>query len=430
MNYDVVIVGGGVVGSALLYTLTKYTDIKKIALVEKYDKLATVASNSTQNSQTLHFGDIETNYTLEKAKKVNAAAELVKAYVEHHKQEQLFKKTHKMVLAVGSQEISALKKRHEEFKHLFPKLKIANKKELRTLEPLVMKARQEDVMALVSDDGYTIDYGALSESFVKEAQKTKNATVLLGKQVKHIKKNKDNYTIDLGNIKHTARIVVTCTGGHSLTFAYSLGYGREWILLPVVGNYFCAQNMLKGKVYTMQLKKLPFAAVHGDPDFNDSQTTRFGPTAKVLPMLERRNYHSVIDFFRLFEFRIDAVWAIIKIALDPTILKFIIRNVLFDLPFIGKYFFLKEVRKIIPTAKGSQLRFGKGLGGLRPQIVNVKKRATELGEAKIKGDNIIFNITPSPGASTCLQNAREDANTVAEMFGATFDEKSFLRDHQ
>ena len=34
-KYDVLIVGGGVVGTALLYTLSKYTDIEKIWLNRK-----------------------------------------------------------------------------------------------------------------------------------------------------------------------------------------------------------------------------------------------------------------------------------------------------------------------------------------------------------------------------------------------------------
>jgi len=69
-NYDVLIVGGGVVGTALLYTLSKYTDIKKICLIEKYSDFGLVNSASYNNSQTLHFGDIETNYSIDKATSV------------------------------------------------------------------------------------------------------------------------------------------------------------------------------------------------------------------------------------------------------------------------------------------------------------------------------------------------------------------------
>ena len=51
-----------------------------------------------------------------------------------------------------------------------------------------------------------------------------------------------------------------------------------------------------------------------------------------------------------------------------------------------------------------------------------------MGEAKIVGDKIIFNITPSPGASTCLQNAEDDTNRIISFLGEkyTFDRDRFL----
>ncbi len=75
--HNVIIVGGGISGTALLYTLAKYTDIKDIALFEKYNDFATLNSSAKGNSQTLHCGDIETNYTLEKAKITNRTASMV-----------------------------------------------------------------------------------------------------------------------------------------------------------------------------------------------------------------------------------------------------------------------------------------------------------------------------------------------------------------
>jgi len=77
-EYDVIIVGGGVSGTALLYTLSKFTSVKRIALLEKHLSLGSVNSAATQNSQTLHFGDIETNYTLEKSIKVKKSSDMLK----------------------------------------------------------------------------------------------------------------------------------------------------------------------------------------------------------------------------------------------------------------------------------------------------------------------------------------------------------------
>jgi len=79
-TYDVLIVGGGISGAALFYALSHYTDMRNIALLEKYDALATLNSNARANSQTLHCGDIETNYTLEKARTVKRTAKMVEKY--------------------------------------------------------------------------------------------------------------------------------------------------------------------------------------------------------------------------------------------------------------------------------------------------------------------------------------------------------------
>ena len=105
MKHDVIIIGGGVSGTALLYTLSKYTNVKNIGLIEKYSDYGLVNSSPRMNSQTLHFGDIETNYTLEKARKVKRYADMVMHYLEHEKavkgDEGIFIKVPKMVLAVG-----------------------------------------------------------------------------------------------------------------------------------------------------------------------------------------------------------------------------------------------------------------------------------------------------------------------------------------
>ncbi|MGD8926936.1 MAG: malate:quinone oxidoreductase, partial [Thioalkalispiraceae bacterium] len=79
-QYDVVIIGGGISGTALLHLLSRYTDLKSIALIEKDTGIATLNSHGRNNSQTLHCGDIETNYSLEKAVKVKAGAGMVVNY--------------------------------------------------------------------------------------------------------------------------------------------------------------------------------------------------------------------------------------------------------------------------------------------------------------------------------------------------------------
>jgi malate dehydrogenase (quinone) len=416
-KFDVLIIGAGATGTAIAHVLSKYTNVEKIVVIEKYENIALVQSKRESNSQTLHFGDIETNYNLDKAKRVKPKAELVKSYVEKHSG--LHKKFHKMVLAVGDDEVALLEKRFEEFKELFPELKLIYNDEIAKVEPKIVEGRgDEKLAALFSPNGYAVDFGKLSRSFVDKSK----VEVIFNTKVESIVKNDFGYVI---NDKYQAKAVIVCASGHSLYFAHKLGYGKEFILLPMAGSFFCTKKQLNGKVYTMQLPKLPFAAVHGDPDVGDANVTRFGPTAKVIPMLERYRYNSILDFLKLFRFRWDAIISMLKIITNPVYFNFTWKNMLYDLPIIGKYFFIKNVRKIIPSIRANELQYGKNLGGIRPQIINTKTKSITFGEAKLEGDKIIFNITPSPGASMCLANAQIDAKKVCGFLGKEFDQRKF-----
>ena len=421
-TYDVAIIGSGVTGSALLYVLSKYSSVKSIALIEKYSELASVQSAKNNNSQTLHFGDIETNYTVDKARSVKEAAEMVKVYVENH--EGLHKKFQKMVLAVGENEIKRLEQRYEDFKELFPKLKKVRNEELKVLEPKVVEGRKEDLLALYTEDGYAIDYGALAQSFVQESD---DVDIFLNTPVTKIEKE-DVFIIKSNDKEIKAKVVVVAASASSLTFAHKMGYGKDLIILPVAGDFFCAPKLLNGKVYMMQKPKLPFAAVHGDPDVGNPNETRFGPIASVWPILEKRNWKSFFAFLKLFRFKLSAIASIVKILSDPIYYRFVAWNVVYGVPFIGKYAFLTEVRKIVPTIKGKDLTYGRHLGGIRPQVVDTKTKKVNMGEAKILGDKIIFNITPSPGASVCLKNAEVDALHVTKFLGVDFDQEQFDKD--
>lgn len=196
------------------------------------------------------------------------------------------------------------------------------------------------------------------------------------------------------------------------------------------GSFYTGPKVLNGKVYTMQVAKLPFAAIHGDPEVHNPNVTRFGPTAKPIFLLERYNNSTFWEYWKTFGLGIKPVLSILNILFDRIIFNYIIKNVIYDMPSIGKRAFLKEVKKIVPGIKIDEIRFAKKIGGTRPQIINNTTKKLEMGEAKIVGDKIIFNITPSPGASTCLGNAFEDTTKLMEFLDNkfTFNKEQFEKD--
>ncbi|SFV58858.1 Malate:quinone oxidoreductase [hydrothermal vent metagenome] len=425
--FDTAIIGGGVAGTSLLYTLAEYTSMKNIVLFEKYEELALLNSNPKANSQTLHVGDIETNYTYEKAAKVKRNASFVSNYIYHMDGlDDLGYVRDKMVLAVGEEEIEKLRGRYEVFKELYPYLELWDADFLAQYEPKLVEGRQEPILAMGARGQITtVNFKRLSESFAQAALDTdKNIQLHYNEEITEITRCEDGtYRIGTHNGEFHAKTVVVNAGAYSLLFAQSMGYGGEYAILPIGGSFFFTkEKLLETKVYTMQNPKLPFAATHADPDCTQDWHTRFGPTAFALPKLER--YHSlhIKDLIHALNIDSDVTSVYLKLLSDSTIRQYILKNFIEEIPLVGKEVFINDAQKIIPSLSVDDLTFAEGYGGMRPQIIDKEKHELLLGEAKIVEGGIIFNMTPSPGATSSLSIALNDAKVLCAHLGIEFDD--------
>ena len=438
-HYEVVVIGGGITGAALLYELARYTDIKNIALVEKYEGIATLNSKGTANSQTIHCGDIETNYTFEKAKKVKRTADMVVKYgLQYGYQNKFMFANQKMVMGVGEREIDIIKERFEIFKELYPYLELFDKEKLKEIEPKIVfdengNERPENIISMgVQKEVYTtINYGAMAISLTENAKKQENKTcdVFLNTEVLGITHIGDKFFLRTrNNMAISANFVVVDAGAHSLWLAHRMGYGKNMGCLSMAGSFYLTkQHLLNGKVYMVQNPKLPFAALHGDPDILADGCTRFGPTALALPKLERyKGLKSVPEYFQTLNFSKEVVQILWDLIKDGDIRNYVFRNYLFEIPEIGKKLFVEDAKKIVPSLKTEDIYYAKGFGGVRPQVLNRTEKKLMLGEASIDTEKgIIFNMTPSPGATSCLGNAERDVKKVCAFLNKTFDEQKF-----
>ncbi|MDQ7066743.1 MAG: FAD-dependent oxidoreductase [Sulfurimonas sp.] len=431
------IVGAGISGAALAYELARYTDIKSIAILEKYEDVATLNSKGTSNSQTIHVGDIETNYTLEKAAITKRTAKMVERYcLQHRLQNKAIFSHQKMALGVGEEEVEFLLHRYEEFSELFPYLEVWDKDKLKELEPKVVwdadgNERPEPIVGIGSRDQWTtVDYGVLAKDMIERAKEERDTVVelFLNTQVSTMQRSgKRGYKVFTNEGTFYADFVVVNAGAHSLFLAHKMGYGHNLGCLPMAGSFYLTkEHLLNGKVYMIQNPKLPFAALHGDPDVLADGNTRFGPTALVLPKLERFKPGTYLDFWKTLRFDMHIVKALWKLLKESDIRNYIFKNFLFEVPVLNKILFLKDAQKIVPSLTKEQFTYAKGFGGVRPQVINKDEEKLMLGEASINtGEGIIFNMTPSPGATSCLGNAERDLRFVTAYLGKTFDENRF-----
>ena len=430
-RYEVIIVGAGVVGTASMYALSRYSSFKNVLILEKEKDVALLNSNSNNNSQTLHSGEIETNYSIEKTRETKENAHLVVKYTEKElepdERPNIIQRCQKMALAVGETEAEKLEKRYDsKFKEIFPYVKKIDKRgDLEKVEPNIIKGRdpKEKLLALFTEKGYMVDYHNLSKSFLDIATYKEGYNSDFNTQVKNIKKTSDGYTISTNRGTFFSDSILVTAGAYSLFFAKKLGYGKNLGILSVGGKFYYSKKVLNGKVYRVEREGIPFAAVHGDPDITNPDITRFGPTVNIYPELEKGNLKSIPDYLKSLNIDKDTLISLEKILFDETISKVVRENFIYSIPAFGKISFTKnEVNKIVPSLKPEDLRLAENIGGIRPQIIDTKNRKLALGGTAIEGDGAIFSVTPSPGATSCLKEAMDNC-----LFLADYNEKEFYQ---
>jgi malate dehydrogenase (quinone) len=119
-------------------------------------------------------------------------------------------------------------------------------------------------------------------------------------------------------------------------------------------------------------------------------------------------------------------WQLFGVA---DIRNYILRNLLYEVPWLRRRLFLADVRKIVPGLRLEDLRFAEGYGGVRPQLIDRRQRRLMLGEVSIPAvPGLIFNVTPSPGGTCCLGNGERDLEAIAGRLGCRFDRQRFARE--
>jgi malate dehydrogenase (quinone) len=432
---DIAIVGAGVGGTALYYALSKYVQNVSLLLVDKRSEIANGNSRASNNSQTLHAGEIETNYGYEHALKLRAGSLALRQYcMGLPNREQVISSMPKMVLAVGDKEIDQLEQRYQKFREGFPRLQWFEWKDIREIEPQVAhkngNRRPDNIAAMGYSESYSaVDYGLLAKSFVQQSQElcAKNSVkgdIWLDAKLIDVQKNSEGYTLSIMKNDVTEKVhckfLVMASGAYSLHTAHKLGLATEYSLLSAGGNFYFSSLALRGKVYTIQEDGLPFAAVHGDADITQGRRTRFGPTLLPIPKMERYVKGGYRDYWDSIQLKSKFPLTLLALLKNPIIRRY----ACYDMPLIGKQLFVKQVQKIIPDARPKHLVFAKGFGGSRPLLINHDEGKLIFGETKIKTPLAVFNIAPATGASTCLSVAMNDLQYITQALDLSYDDEA------
>ncbi|XP_013187289.1 L-2-hydroxyglutarate dehydrogenase, mitochondrial [Amyelois transitella] len=262
-NYDIVVIGGGIVGSASARELVYRHPQLKIALVEKEDRFA--YHQSGNNSGVIHAGIYYKPGTL-KAKLCVKGLNLSYKYLDEKGIK--YSKCGKLIVATDRSEVPRLLDLYDRgIKNGVKDLTILDAKELREVEP-----NCKGVQALWSPNTGIVNWGEVTRSYVEDF-KDKGGKAYLNYEVnKFAEAESADYPVMIINSKGDtvhAKYVLTCCGLHSDTIATLTGCPEEPKIIPFRGEYLYVvqnkSNIAKANIYPVPDPRFPFLGVHVTP---------------------------------------------------------------------------------------------------------------------------------------------------------------------
>ncbi|CUV07584.1 unnamed protein product [Cryptosporidium hominis] len=447
---DVLVIGGGVMGSALVYLLSKHTNIKNIALLSENKE----AENNLiyHLNGTINSGETDSNMDLQHSLRLLKYSNMLRKVVQGLPGgvgKECIEKRTKILLGLGEEENSRIEARFNEFRHFFPKISLIDGKDISKLEPKVAylddcssKLRKEKMNGILLKDEYTVaSYGLLSAIFKKLADdisffKKSKIVNYVNLNIKNIKRISSNgeiyYKIDSGEKSLYSRFLVINDIGNTFELVRELGYCSDWIVLNMLGKFQTTiKEGLKGVVSSMQSLSLPEStSVYGFPEINSNQRIRFLASSYTLPiiwLLKSMNLSDGISIndaspnnFNLFK------------STREKLLRSKIEKLEIKIPKLVSEQIIQGSMKIIPSLNLSQLKdkqqnFDISINQLLD--VSGEKNQVILDRSKIHTDeNLILNISQPNSGTICIKSATDDMITICNKLGININERSLKAD--
>lgn len=254
-QYDVAIIGGGIVGCATAMVLTQDKDVSVVVL-EAESKLA--AHQTGNNSGVIHSGLYYKPGSL-KAKNCVQGREAMYQFCAAHGIPH--ERCGKVVVATHDQEIPMLNTLEERGRaNGLEGLRRLSAGELKEYEPSVV-----GIDGLFVPDTGIVDYNRVTEKFA-EIARTNGCEILLNTRVRICKRVSDGLVLKTAQGDFKCKNLVNCTGLQSDRVAKMCGVKPGLRIVPFRGEYYELvperQHLVKNLIYPVPDLSFPFLGVH------------------------------------------------------------------------------------------------------------------------------------------------------------------------
>ena len=381
-EFDIAIVGGGIVGLASAFQLqTNFPDLN-IVVFEKEKELA--FHQTGRNSGVIHSGLYYKSGSFKAINCVKGRKQLIEFAQKNNID---FDICGKIVVAVNteeSQRLEQLKINGEQ--NGLEGLKLLNPAEFKEIEPNV-----EGVKALWVPQAGIIDYKEVTNRFAENVKlMNSNSEIITNCQVLDYKDSL--IKTSKGNFK--AKHIIFCGGLFSDRLALKDKVKLDLQIIGFRGDYYSLAESAKSKVnnliYPVPNPEFPFLGVHFTRMTNGD--IECGPNAVFT--FKREGYSktafSIKDTFQALSFSGTR--------------KLFINHWKFGLNeykrAFSKSLFLKELQKMMPSLKLNDIK--KGRSGVRAMALGSDGQVIDDFKIVKNKNNIHVLNAPSPGATACL----------------------------
>jgi len=397
-QYDVVVVGGGIIGLATSMKLTQDFPNLKVAVLEKEKEVA--QHQTGHNSGVIHAG-IYYAPGSQKANFCSTGGKLLRDFCDEYGI--AYDMCGKLIVATDDSEVPQLE---ELFKRGTENgaegLRMVDREEIKDIEPY-----SAGVKAILSPNTGIIDYFEVSQAYATRMRE--NGGDLLTNVEVISMENRDNLVyINTTSGTVAAKYVLNCAGLHADTVARMMGVDVGVKIVPFRGEYFSIipekEHMVKGLIYPVPNPSMPFLGVHFTRRINGS--VEAGPNAVLAFAREGYKKTDVNLKDTLGTLSYSGFWKMSakywKVGMHEQYRSLV------------KGVFVKSLQKLMPEITGDDL--GAPGAGVRAQVIDSNGGLLQDFAIEASSNAIHVLSAPSPGATSSLTISEYIVDLAQESF--------------
>lgn len=394
MIYDIIVIGGGIVGLATGMKIKQQRPELSIAILEKENAVA--QHQTGNNSGVIHSGLYYKPGSLKATNCIRGYHELVQFCEAENIP---FEITGKVVVATRKEQIPLLNRLYERGnQNCLEGIRQITLDELKELEPYCA-----GVAALHVPQTGIVDYKNVAEVYARKLKEL-GGLIFLGQKVANIRQQASINYIETDQDIFQSRVIINCAGLYSDKVADMTNLDPEDVkILPFRGEYYKLKKereyLVKNLIYPVPDPNFPFLGVHFTRMMKGG--VEAGPNAVLA--FKREGYKRTD--FNLKEFKESISWP----GLQKVAAKYWKTGLGEYYRSFSKSAFTKALQELIPDIQETDLVDGGA--GVRAQACD--RTGGLLDDFHITENRMAINVlnAPSPAATSSLSIGR----TVCEL---------------